>query len=139
VDPRPGDAGRVVIADDHEAVRDAVRDLLTCSGVAVVGVAADGGEAVELAEEFSPDVVVLDLQMPGLGGIEAMTRIRDRDPDVQMVVFSAEDDPATTRLAVNAGASELLVKGSATGALCEAVARAVAARRRRAGPGPVAP
>lgn len=101
----------------------------------MVGVAADGGEAVELAERLNPDVVVLDLQMPVLGGIDATVRIRHRDPDVQIVVFSAEDDPATTRAAADAGASELLVKGAATAALCEAVATAVARRERGRGPG----
>jgi DNA-binding NarL/FixJ family response regulator len=125
-----GEVGRVVVVDDHQGVRDAVRDLLGEVGVSVVGFAADGGEAVDLVGELNPDVVVLDLRMPAVGGLEALARIRDRDPDVQVIVFSADDDPETVLRSLRAGAAEHVTKGVAPSALCDAVARAVAAARR---------
>ncbi|HEX6330543.1 MAG TPA: response regulator [Actinomycetota bacterium] len=104
-------------------------------GVRGVGGASADARAIapHPAEGNGGRVVIAD-DMPVLGGIDAMVRIRHRDPDVQIIVFSAEDDPATTRAAADAGASELLVKGAATAALCEAVARAVARRERGRGP-----
>jgi DNA-binding NarL/FixJ family response regulator len=125
---RAGD-GRVVVADDHELVRDAVAELLSSSGIEVVGIAEDGDHAVELADELEPDVVVLDVRMPGMDGWEATARIRDRHPDVQVVVLSVESDGPARRRSALVGAMAHLAKGTPPGELCDVVARAIAAAR----------
>jgi DNA-binding NarL/FixJ family response regulator len=119
---RAGD-GRVVVADDHELVRDAVAELLSSSGIEVVGIAEDGDH------ELEPDVVVLDVRMPGMDGWEATARIRDRHPDVQVVVLSVESDGPARRRSALVGAMAHLAKGTPPGELCDVVARAIAAAR----------
>jgi len=115
--PSP-DALRVLVADDDEAVRNALARVLEDEGFRVVGLAADGAEAVELAQTLTPDAVVLDVRMPRVGGIEAARRI---GPRIRVVMLSAYDDPALQREAADAGASCFLVKGCALSDLVEAV------------------
>lgn len=128
-----GDDGRVVIADDHELVREAVRELLSTSGICVVGEAGDGDHAVELAEELTPDVVVLDVRMPGMNGWDAAARIRDRRPEVQVVVLSVEGDREGRMRSERAGALAHVVKGTPPGVFCDVVARAIAVARTGGG------
>jgi DNA-binding NarL/FixJ family response regulator len=81
---------RVLIADDSERIRTAVRDLLETAGdIQVVGLAADGAEAVALACDLRPDVVLMDVAMPVMDGIEATRRITSADPSVRVVVLTA--------------------------------------------------
>jgi DNA-binding NarL/FixJ family response regulator len=117
---------RIVVADDHEAIREAVRVVLTSEDVVIVGEAGDGLEAVALADELAPDVVVLDLCMPVLDGLEAIAQIRSRHPRTQVVVLSIHEDPDSIRRSVEAGATEHVVKGTGAGALRAAVSRAAA-------------
>jgi DNA-binding NarL/FixJ family response regulator len=107
----PSPAPRVLIADDDEGIRQALRDLLGEEGMDVVGEASDGMGAVAAAKELDPDVVLMDLRMPDLGGAEATTMIRTARPNTQVIILSAYDDPALNRSAEEAGAYAYLVKG----------------------------
>jgi len=102
---------RVVIADDHPVVRQGLRTFLDSrDGITVVGEAATGEQAVARAGRLRPDVVLIDLVMPEMGGLEAITRIRARDPDVKVIVLTsfAGDDQVVP--AVRAGATGYLLK-----------------------------
>ena len=119
---RPPDRpARVVVVDDDEAVRTVLSHVLADEGLEIVGVAGDGDAAVSLAEALRPDAIVLDVRMPGIGGIEAARRIRPNDPDVRLVMLSAYDDPTLQQEANAAGASSFLVKGCALVDLVQAV------------------
>ena len=113
---------RVLLADDHTIVREGLRALLAEeSDFEVVGEASDGREAVALVEELAPDVVVMDLAMPKLNGVDATARIRKACPDTQVVVLSMHATAAHVRPALRAGARGYLVKGSGLGDLRKAV------------------
>ncbi|HEX2316241.1 MAG TPA: response regulator transcription factor [Thermomonospora sp.] len=104
---------RVLVADDHPVYRDGLRMMLTSSGqVEVVGTAADGAEAVELADRLDPQVVVMDLRMPGLDGIEATRRIVARRPGTGVLVLTMHEDDDSVFAAMLAGARGYLVKGA---------------------------
>jgi DNA-binding NarL/FixJ family response regulator len=111
----PSPAPRVLIADDDEGIRQALRDLLGEEGMDVVGEASDGMGAVAAAKDLAPDVVLMDLRMPDLGGAEATTMIREALPTTQVIILSAYDDPALNRSAEEAGAYAYLVKGCSAG------------------------
>lgn len=113
---------RVLIADDHPVFRDGLASLLgTQPDVAVVGTAADGAEAVALAAELTPDVVVMDLQMPVLNGIDATRKLAETRPDVRVLVFTMGEEDGTVLAAMRAGARGYLVKGASQ----DEVARAI--------------
>lgn len=113
---------RVLVADDHTLVRQGLVRLLAESGECeVVGEAADGIEAVEKAVEFEPDVVVLDISMPRLGGIEAVRRIHGELPETKILALTVHDEEEYVLYMVKAGASGYLVKDSAASDLLEAV------------------
>jgi DNA-binding NarL/FixJ family response regulator len=101
---------RVLLADDHQLLRQAIRRALEDSGMNVVAEAADGGEAVRLAGELQPDVVVMDVSMPVLDGVEATRRIHDDYPNLPIVIITMHGDEALRRDAVNAGAAGFLTK-----------------------------
>jgi two-component system, NarL family, response regulator DegU len=101
---------RVLLADDHQLLRQAIRRALEDAGMDVVAEAGDGGEAVRLAGELQPDVVVMDVSMPVLDGIEATRRIHDEHPDLPIVIITMHGDEALRRDAVNAGAAGFLTK-----------------------------
>lgn len=117
---------RVLIADDHPVFRSGLRALLETAGFEVVGEASDGEEAVEAALDTAPDVVLMDLHMPGGGGAAATERILRRNPDIRVLVLTMLDDAAALHAAVRAGASGYLLKDTEQGALLRAIA-AVAA------------
>ena len=104
--------GRVLVADDDGLVREAVRDLLEDYGFDIVGEAEDGSAAVRLVDELLPDVVLMDMRMPVMDGIEATAEIRGRQPSVQVVMLSAYDDEGFKLDAEQAGALCYLVKGT---------------------------
>jgi two-component system, NarL family, response regulator DegU len=101
---------RVLLADDHQLLRQAIRRALEDAGMTVVAEAGDGGEAVRLAGELRPDVVVMDVSMPVLDGVEATRRIHDDLPDLPIVIITMHGDEALRRDAVNAGAAGFLTK-----------------------------
>jgi DNA-binding NarL/FixJ family response regulator len=108
--PRRGGALRVVIADDHPFYRQGLARLLKQSGVEVVGEASNGLAAVELVERTAPDVAVIDLNMPGMSGIEVTRRLNERMPASRVLVVSvsAQEDDVTE--AILAGASGYVLK-----------------------------
>jgi len=103
---------RVLLADDHQILRDGIRRGLESAGEDVVGEADNGEEAVALAIETRPDIVLMDLSMPVLDGVGAARRIREEVPDSKVVVLTMHDDPAMTRAALQAGAAAYLTKGT---------------------------
>lgn len=125
---------RVLIADDHPLVRQGLRAVLAATDdLEVVGEAIDGLEAVTLALDESPDVVLLDLQMPGLHGIEAMRQILARRPSTAVLVLTMFEEDDTVFAAVGAGAAGYLLKG-ADGVDIVSAVRSVAAGHAVFGP-----
>jgi DNA-binding NarL/FixJ family response regulator len=107
------DTVRVVVADDHQIVRDGLVALLSAlDGVEVVGTAEDGRDAVHVVGETRPDVVVMDIQMPHLDGIEATRFITRAHEGVRVVMLTMNEDDETVMSAIRAGASGYLLKGS---------------------------
>lgn len=113
---------RIVVADDHRMVREGiVRILHDAEGFEVVAEAADGVEAVELVQQHNPDIVVMDLTMPRLSGLDAVRRIHDAVPRVRILVLTVHEDEEYIVPIVKAGASGYLVKDSASTELTDAV------------------
>jgi DNA-binding NarL/FixJ family response regulator len=105
------DRPRVLLVEDDRGLREALRDLLEDFDVDVVGEAIDGREGVRMALDVDPDVVLMDLRMPVLGGIEAAGQIHHRRPDVPVIILTAYDDPALKDGAERSGVYAYLVKG----------------------------
>ena len=121
---------RVMLVDDHAVVRTGFRLLLQSqTEVSVVAEAESGEVACQRYLELTPDVVVLDLAMPGMGGLEALRRIRAHHPQARVLALSAHDDPMHARRALREGALGFLSKRSAPEALLEAVTTVGAGRR----------
>jgi len=121
---------RVLLVDDHAVVRMGFRLLLQSTAEMSVVAEADSGEAAcQLYPDLMPDVVVMDLAMPGMGGLEALRRIRARDAQARVLTLSAHDDPMHARRALQEGALGFLSKRSAPEALLEAVSVVAAGRR----------
>ncbi|MBI3649074.1 MAG: response regulator [Actinobacteria bacterium] len=117
---------RILIAEDEESVRVALADLVSSDpAMEVVGLAADAVEVVEMAEALSPDVVILDVKMPGGGGPDAARAIRRVRSGVQIVAFSAYQDRSTVLEMIRAGAVGYVVKGSPPEELVNTIHRAV--------------
>lgn len=121
---------RILLVDDHAVVRTGFRLLLQSLAEVEIVAEADSGEAAcQRYLELTPDVVVMDLAMPGMGGLEALRRIRARDPQAKILALSAHDDPVHARRALKEGALGFLSKRSAPEALVEAVTTVNAGRR----------
>lgn len=112
----------VLLVDDHAVVREGYRRLLEESGrVTVVGEAADAAQAWQQLAKLSPDVIVMDIGLPGVSGIEGMRRILAQRPDARVLIFSMYEDAIFVRRALDAGAAGYLTKASAPHLLIEAV------------------
>lgn len=121
---------RIVLADDHPIVRQGLRALLEAeTDFQLVGEAGDGLEAVALVERVKPDVLVLDLMMPGLAGFEVARQTRQRSPQTRIVILSMHADEGYVLEALTAGASAYVLKKSATADLVKAIRDAIAGRR----------
>ena len=120
---------RLLVVDDHHLVRQARVVLLTQAGFEIVGQGADGADAVALARRLEPDLVLMDLRMPVLGGLEAARLIKDACPAIQVVLLSAFESPALEQQAEEAGCFAYLVKGGPPGDLRLVLHQAMAARR----------
>lgn len=104
---------RVVVVDDHQIVRDGLTSLLAAlDGIEVVGSAADGREALHVVGDTAPDLVVMDIQMPQLDGIEATRFLTGRDPSLRVVMLTMNEDDDTILSAIRAGACGYLLKGA---------------------------
>lgn len=117
------DAIKVLIVDDHPVWRDGVRADLEGAGHSVVGEASDGREAIALAREAMPEVVLMDLQLPHVSGVEATRRIVEESPHVKVLVLSASAEERDVLEAVKAGAAGYLLKSSTSEELVGAVTR----------------
>ncbi|HML00980.1 MAG TPA: response regulator transcription factor [Acidimicrobiales bacterium] len=113
----------IVIADDHAMVREALRHAFERSGFTVVGEAADGQEAVDQAEFHQPDIVLIDLSLPVLSGVAAISRMAVLTPRPIVVVLSMLSDEMAVASALAAGAQGYLVKDCTTSGIVEAVSR----------------
>jgi DNA-binding NarL/FixJ family response regulator len=120
---------RLLVVDDHHLVRQALVELLAQAGFEIVGQAADGADAVALAKQLEPDLVLMDLRMPVLGGLGAARLIKDAGPAIQVVLLSAFESPALEQQAEEAGCFAYLVKGGTPGDLRLVLHQAMAARR----------
>ncbi|HUX72719.1 MAG TPA: response regulator transcription factor [Steroidobacteraceae bacterium] len=121
---------RVLLIDDHAVVRTGFRLLLQSrADMSVIGEAESGESGCQRYLELKPDVVVMDLAMPGMGGLEALRRIRAHDPQARVLALSAHDDAAHVRHALQEGALGFLSKRSAPEALLDAIAQVAAGRR----------
>jgi NarL family two-component system response regulator LiaR len=118
---------RIVIADDHKIVRRGIRIFLELDPeLVVVGEAADGAEAVRLAQQLQPDIVLMDLLMPGMDGITATTTIRRELPEIEVLALTSVLEDASVVGAVRAGAIGYLLKDTEADALCRAIKAAAA-------------
>ena len=121
---------RVMIVDDHRLVRVALRALLAdARDIEVVGQADSGEEAVTLARELAPNVVLMDLRMPGLGGLEAPRRLLRTDPGIRVVVVTACSEDPFPAQAIKAGAAGFLTKGASREELLRAIRKVFLGQR----------
>jgi len=113
---------RVLICDDQEMVREGLRAILsTVPNIEVTGIASDGAEAIESVEASQPDVVLMDLNMPGVNGIQATHRIREKFPEVYVLALTTYDADEWVFDAIRAGASGYLLKGTPRAGLIKAI------------------
>jgi DNA-binding NarL/FixJ family response regulator len=116
------DTCRVLIADDHPLFRNGMRALLTSvPDLEVAGEATTGDEVIELAEEVQPDVVLMDLKMPGAGGIEATRHILNANPHIRILVVTMFDDDESVFAALRAGARGYVLKGAGPDEMLRAI------------------
>jgi DNA-binding NarL/FixJ family response regulator len=116
---------KILIADDHAVVRQGLRTLLEQAGYEVIAEAGSGEQACLLLQELHPDIVLLDLDMPGVGGLEALKRMLARNPSLRILIFSMHDDHVYATRAVQAGAKGYIVKTDAPEKLLEAVQKII--------------
>jgi DNA-binding NarL/FixJ family response regulator len=112
---------RVLIADDHPMVREGLQSMLHADGIEVVGEAATGREAVDLALELHPSVVLMDVRMPDLDGLEATRLLHIRVPALPVIIVTTYENPAYMAKAVAAGAAGYILKGASRDELLHAV------------------
>lgn len=112
---------RVVVADHHEVVRWGIRSFLRGTDVEIVAEAASGQQAIDLASEWRPDILLLDVRLPGVDGLSAMETLRDQGLAIRFVVFTAFDNPTYIARSVAAGASEYLLKSASQQQLLAAI------------------
>jgi DNA-binding NarL/FixJ family response regulator len=118
---------RALIVDDHPVTREGLRTALELSdnAVVVVGEAGSGEEAVEQARQLTPDVVFMDVRMPGMDGIEATRRIKDASPDTKVILITVDESRGAVSEAIQAGVSGYLLKDATPDALVDAARNAI--------------
>jgi len=109
--PATEPAIRLLVVDDHLMVREGLRSMLGDEGIEIVGEASSGGEAVRVAAALSPDVVLLDLELPDMDGLTVLRQLKENAPTLPVLVVTMHDDPALVRRAVRAGAAGYVLKG----------------------------
>jgi len=118
----------VVVADDHAIVKEGVVSLLKAEGFDVVGAVSNGDELVDAAKRLRPDVIVTDISMPGLNGLEALARLKAQHSDSKVILLTMHHDALLATRAMRAGASGFLLKHSAGEELLTAIHQAVEGR-----------
>jgi len=113
----------LLLAEDHILVRQSIRAFLESAGLVVVGEASDGAEAVRLARELQPDLVLMDLHLPNMNGIEAARQIRRLFPTMHLIALTAYDDRAYQRELINIGADAFVLKTAQFSDLLSAIQR----------------
>ncbi len=122
---------RVLIADDHHVVRQGLRIFLALDGeIEIAGEASNGQEAIEKAQQFHPDIVLMDILMPVMDGITATGHIRREFPEIEVIALTSALDDTTVAKAIQAGAIGYLLKDTHAEELCEAIKSAVAGQVR---------
>jgi DNA-binding NarL/FixJ family response regulator len=117
---------RALIVDDHPVTRDGLRTALELSDeVSIVGEASTGEEAVDRVEQLTPDVVFMDVRMPGIGGIEATRKIRQVSPDTRVILFTVDESRNAISEAIQAGVSGYLLKDASAEELVDAAKHAI--------------
>ena len=128
---RPARLARVLLVDDHELAREALRSVLSAEqGFSVVGEAADGGAAVRLAGQARPDLVLMDVRMPGMDGLAATRALLAEHPGMTVVMLSSHEDRSLVLEALRAGAAGYLLKGASKQEVLAVLHAAVAGERR---------
>ncbi|MFN8015000.1 MAG: response regulator transcription factor [Acidimicrobiia bacterium] len=112
---------KVLLVDDHKLVRQAVKRALTDNGYDVVGEAGDGEEGIRLVEEFSPDIVMLDITMPVMDGLSALKIIKSSKPETRVVMLTMHGEAAVVNQAINSGASAFMTKDAPMSEVIEVV------------------
>lgn len=113
---------RIILVDDHAVVRTGYRLLLENDpGIEIVAELESGEQANQQARELNPDVIVMDLSMPGMGGLEAIRRIKAKNPEIRILVFTMHDNVSFVEHAMEAGASGYITKNNAANVLIQAV------------------
>jgi DNA-binding NarL/FixJ family response regulator len=109
------DSMRILIVDDHPVTRDGLRSALSITDeVDIVGEAASGEEAIEAVDKLKPEVVFMDVRMPGIGGIEATRIIKQENPDTKVILFTVDESRQAISEAIQAGVSGYLLKPSSS-------------------------
>ena len=126
---------KILIVDDHGMMREGLKMILSnLDGIEVIGEASSGEEALKLTRKFKPDVVLMDLQMPGMGGVEAASRLMRANPDAKILVFSAfAEEPFPSRM-MQAGCSGYITKKECTPTQMSEAIRVVCANERYISP-----
>ena len=117
---------KLLIADDHEVVRCGLRSLMGGTEIEIVGEATTGEQAIQMALEARPDVVLLDIRMPGGDGLNALGRLKLEAPQIAVLILSTYDNPTYVARAVALGAAGYVLKGADREALVEAIRKAAA-------------
>ena len=129
-EPRAAATARLVLVDDDAALRLALHELLVDAGYDVVGEAGDGAAGLAVISEVRPDVVLLDLRMPGVGGVDVARQLRQRSPNVRIIMFSAYADLGLQSILSDLGVSAYLIKGCPYRRIVGAIESALADDRR---------
>jgi DNA-binding NarL/FixJ family response regulator len=120
---------RVLIVDDHPVTRDGLRTAFNLADeIEVVGEAASGEEAIHVVAETTPDIVFMDVRMPGMNGIQATRQIRENNPDTKIILFTIDESRASVAEAIQAGVSGYLLKDASVGELINAARQAMAGK-----------
>src|ERR1700710_996346 len=110
-EPKPGTTIRILIVDDHPPMRMGLAALIKRQpGMDVIAEACDGEEAIEVYDDVLPDIVLMDLRMPGMGGVEAILAIRKKHPEARVIVLSTYDLDEDIHRAIQSGAQSYLLK-----------------------------
>lgn len=117
---------RVLVADDHEVVRRGLKTLFQDTDIEIVAEASNGKEAVDRTVQHKPDVVLMDIRMPNVDGLDAMERLKKKSPETPVVVLSTYDNPTYVARTVSLGACDYVLKGAPRKDLIAAITRAAA-------------